>query len=674
MKMYTTVLASMLASTLCLTGTTYGQGASECADAVDASLNGATAFSNAGASTSTETCGDCSGSGPEYYTCTGADVWFKLSLPGPGLISIDTCQAGSFDTDLTLYQGSCAFMAPVACSGDGSGLGGCQNYYSALEFDAPSAGEYYIRIGGYNGSTGSGTMNVSYVNASDCDNDGTPDGDEADCNSDGIPDDCQNDCDSNGTADVCEIAGGAADCNTNGLPDSCDLADGTSGDFNDNGIPDDCEAQEIVVPFTLSTGTGGECFPGGPINVAMSGVVLQAIVELNFSYAVSDGTWAGDVLLCMENPDGTGCIQLGGYNLSCASSCANAQGFPSSWSTGTQGDYAVTIPLNQFGFQGDGDYTFNMCHGWSNASEVATWDGTVTFKYLPGVFVDCNDNDVPDDQDILDGADDCNTNGIPDECEDLEDCNTDGIADTCQLASDDGTLDCDGDGVIDSCEPVSPDRNNNGLNDFCEEAGDLCADAPVMQPNDTSLCSNLLTLPVPEQIAVICVTDGGDSFSGANRDVWRSITVDGPGVLSLTTCDIDGDDTDLAVWDACVDGTPLACSGDAEVDANCQLYYSALEVILTEATTVKIQVGGYNDSTAVTLVNTYLTSTWTPDAAPCEADFDNNGTRNGGDLGLLLGGWGPVTEASDNAAYDLNNDGEVSGADIGLFLGLFGDC
>ena len=76
-----------------------------------------------------------------------------------------------------------------------------------------------------------------------------------------------------------------------------------------------------------------------------------------------------------------------------------------------------------------------------------------------------------------------------------------------------------------------------------------------MQPNDTSLCSNLLTLPVPEQIAVICVTDGGDSFTGANKDVWRSITVDGPGVLSLTTCDIDGDDTDLAVWDACVDGS-----------------------------------------------------------------------------------------------------------------------
>ncbi len=673
MKTYTTVLASMLASTLCLTGTTYGQfGTDECIDATEANLNAANQFQSSGSTESAVPCGDCDGGAPEYYTCNGGDVWFKITLASAGLLTVDTCATGSFDTDLTLYQGECAFMAAVGCSGDGTGLTGCQSFYSAISYEA-SAGVYHVRIGGYNGLTGLGQLNVGFTSANDCDGDGTPDDQEADCDSDGTPDDCESDCDDNGTPDDCET--GTVDCNTNGIPDSCDLADGTSGDFNTNGIPDECEAEEIVVPFTLSTAVGGECFPGGAIAVPMSGVILQAVVELNFSYAASDGTWAGDVLLCMENPDGSGCIQLGGYNLSCASGCGNAQGFPASWGTTTTGSYAVTIPLNQFGFQGDGDYTFNMCHGWDAATEVATWDGTVTFKYLPGAFVDCNENSIPDDDEIGDGTvEDCNTNGIPDECEGLEDCNTDGIADTCQLASDDGTLDCDADGVIDSCEPASPDRDNNGVIDYCEAvAGPTCSTSGSVASDSVTLINNLGN-PCTNEGQSITECEGDTGFSGALGDTWVSITVDGPGVLALTMCDPDGQDTDLVVWDGCsnglADANVLACSGDAEASDDCQGFYSAASVTLTEAGTVQVQMSGYNCS----LINTYLTSTWTPDTTSCEGDFDGNNTRNGGDLGLILGGWGPVTEAAGNAAFDLNGDLEVGGADIGLFLGLFGPC
>ena len=49
------------------------------------------------------------------------------------------------------------------------------------------------------------------------------------------------------------------------------------------------------------------------------------------------------------------------------------------------------------------------------------------------------------------------------------------------------------------------------------------------------------------------------------------------------------------------------------------------------------------------------------------ADLDGNGTVDGADLGLLLGGFG-----TPDPGADLNDDGSVDGADLGLLLGAFG--
>ena len=77
------------------------------------------------------------------------------------------------------------------------------------------------------------------------------------------------------------------------------------------------------------------------------------------------------------------------------------------------------------------------------------------------VIIDCNGNQIPDDQDIADEtSDDCNANGVPDECE--PDCNENGIADTCDIA--DGT---------------SPDENGNGIPDECDEPADIDGDGTV---------------------------------------------------------------------------------------------------------------------------------------------------------------------------------------------------
>jgi len=82
---------------------------------------------------------------------------------------------------------------------------------------------------------------------------------------------------------------------------------------------------------------------------------------------------------------------------------------------------------------------------------------------LAALRADCNDNDLDDSADISGGgSDDCNGNGIPDECED--DCNGNGITDDCDL--DAGTSDdCDSDGLLDECEL---DCDGDGTPDDCE--------------------------------------------------------------------------------------------------------------------------------------------------------------------------------------------------------------
>ena len=53
--------------------------------------------------------------------------------------------------------------------------------------------------------------------------------------------------------------------------------------------------------------------------------------------------------------------------------------------------------------------------------------------------------------------------------------------------------------------------------------------------------------------------------------------------------------------------------------------------------------------------------------APCPGVLNADGTRDGADLGVLLGAWG-------TAGGDLNADGTTNGADLGLLLGAWGPC
>lgn len=55
------------------------------------------------------------------------------------------------------------------------------------------------------------------------------------------------------------------------------------------------------------------------------------------------------------------------------------------------------------------------------------------------------------------------------------------------------------------------------------------------------------------------------------------------------------------------------------------------------------------------------------------ADINGDLKVDGGDLGVLLGDWGPVQSVEERRLHDLNQDGKINGADLGLFLGGWGD-
>ncbi len=83
----------------------------------------------------------------------------------------------------------------------------------------------------------------------------------------------------------------------------------------------------------------------------------------------------------------------------------------------------------------------------------------------PRLSFDCNDNDIPDEQEITQNPDlDCDMNFKLDECE--VDCDGDGLIDACELLTGEDT-DCNGNGIPDSCEPEA-DCNDNGIFDPCD--------------------------------------------------------------------------------------------------------------------------------------------------------------------------------------------------------------
>lgn len=128
----------------------------ECADAAEIALDTPTAFDTTGATDSTMT------TGAPAFGCGGAtsgqDVWFKFTAAADYMANAETCNMASFDTKIEVYSGDCMTLVSEVCNDDGAG---CSGFSSRATWMALTGVEYFVRVGGFNGATGTGDLVVT---------------------------------------------------------------------------------------------------------------------------------------------------------------------------------------------------------------------------------------------------------------------------------------------------------------------------------------------------------------------------------------------------------------------------------------------------------------------------------------------------------------------------------
>jgi hypothetical protein len=112
----------------------------------------------------------------------GTDLWFDYVAPCDGDVEFSTCDTTDFDGILAVYKGnsptcSCPTTNDglLICGDDTCGVGGGP---SVVDLQVTAGQCYTIRVGGWDGSTGTGELNISYLtvcNPTDLDASGTTD-------------------------------------------------------------------------------------------------------------------------------------------------------------------------------------------------------------------------------------------------------------------------------------------------------------------------------------------------------------------------------------------------------------------------------------------------------------------------------------------------------------------
>jgi len=328
----------------------------------------------------------------------------------------------------------------------------------------------------------------------DCNNNGVPDlcdvftSTSTDCDHNGIPDECEPDCNDNGVADACDISSGTSqDCDRNGVPDECQ---DTSADCNDNGIWDACELDGTLLEVTFENGLPPGWSAGGLWHVTDQCSRENTCESAPWAYYGLDdtcnfnaGTTAGILVAAPFYLAGPGPVTLSycsayggeggsspaGFDAACFAvngvivDDVSAAGQHLTWETRSVDltpfvDQSVTL-LWYFNSQ---DGIVNDGLGWQIDH----------IRVLAAGANDCNHNGVPDDCDVALGPSmDWNGDGVPDEC---QDCNGNGVADACDVPGGCLVGNCAG---APTCG-TSPDCNNNGIPDECG-SDDTCPPADL---------------------------------------------------------------------------------------------------------------------------------------------------------------------------------------------------
>ncbi len=334
-----------------------------CPDSIPIS-DGATAFDTTGAATDGPCHAACDFFGND---CVDSDIWYCYTATCTGTATASLC-GSAYDMKLAAYSG-CA--CPVndarllACNDDFCGQQGLQ---SEVSFAASAGSTYLIRIGGYNGGQGGGTLTLTCAECqgnSDC-NDGNP---------------CTDNVCSNGT---CTYPNNNASCNDGVF---CNGADTCSGG-NCSQHPGDPCAGGSECAVSCDEGADNCYDPGGTPCTDDGNVCTEDLCNgsgscghPNNNDACNDGEFCNGADTCA----GGGCSQHAGNPCS-----------PDEWCE-EGGD--ACIPYGNGDFEPDGDvdlkdlWAFQLCFGqWATGGcEPANmagdgWIGLDDFALLAGAM------------------------------------------------------------------------------------------------------------------------------------------------------------------------------------------------------------------------------------------------------------------------------------------------
>ena len=123
----------------------------ECTGALALAANAPTAFDTTAATPSATAWPCASGGGP--------DIWFSYTTSGVENIEVSTCDNATYDTAIEIFSGDCANLVPLTCNDDGAGCTGFTSIAAASNIAAGT--DLFIRIGGFSGSVGTGTVTLT---------------------------------------------------------------------------------------------------------------------------------------------------------------------------------------------------------------------------------------------------------------------------------------------------------------------------------------------------------------------------------------------------------------------------------------------------------------------------------------------------------------------------------
>jgi len=560
------------------------------------------------------------------HTSDTRDIWYAYTPSCAGLVVMDTI-GSNFDTVLSVYQG-CGGLE-VACDDDSFG-----GYQSQVSFYATADVTYNIRLGGYNAATGSTILNV-------------------------YPPQVDN--------DLCAAASTIGD-GTNTFDTRCATTQGANLDaacgLGDTPVVADvwyyyvaptdgaaylsfCDLTFDAVAAIYDAATG--CPADGTTQIVCGITTEGCPASPTVSFNVSNGVayW----------------VRIGGY-----------YGGPREQPLGT-GNFTITsVP------GGPANDSCSSAEVLASSPATAAFNGTLVAATIDGSAVG--------DPDLGAGPDVWYSWTAP--------CEGTIIVNAC------GTYNTSGVDTLISLHSACPGAPENTLNSALGSTDVRC---DLHSPEDAEVVLSVTSgqqvfirvaaqdpagvlgaitgslrfivsgdepsapLPVTNGTTNICTngaspTDLGDGFEWADTFYLYQAGCNGTATASICAAPIE---TRLAIYDYNYDtaqlGAQLAYTyNDGPV---CPGAGSSLTIPVTDAAYYVVRVGSLSDATLA------LVLSCTPDAAPCAADFNQDGGIDGTDVDAFFEAW-----VAADATADVDQSGGVDGADVDAFFAVWsaGGC